>query len=729
MDDNLHLLKETRLHNTKVVIDGNNLYHLIFYNNHVDFLHGGDYDQYARKIKEFFTLLHSCKIQPYVVFDGGYEQDDKKFYTILERVKRRLEMAMDLAKGYRGKVMPLLAYETFKAVLLEINVPFVVCDFEADKEVGILANKLNCPVLSYDSDFYILSLSAGFIPFDSVNFTLQEDTREDGTVYHYLPARRYHVDNFVKFFPSLGKTVLSLLATLLGNDYVDIRIFHSFYSSVRLYEGKTQFRIPKSHTKMQKVISWLESLESYNEGIEKIMGTAVTPAQKETISLAIGKTMDAFTIDKSDSDFCLYSYFEDKHDTEMNSTEKELPPSRNSVRGYNGSSLPNWFLPKHRQGLIPQIFLDIITLHRIFTLPQVEHPKSQSSHQCSVQLRQLIYGILLSEDIAIEAKKGELLANRKYAVEEYSRQGLYLKKILVCPATTLEGYGPLPRLTEIPGILHTDRKNLLCQALNIPPFTTEEMTGDLELVLGIILYWIKNAQPKVTLNHLRAAVVCLIMLKVKWVLIHHGATGCEENMIEATVLDTSIEIVKEVRTKLHPYNAKPEHNRKHPVDSDLIHGFAQFQSCILVVLHLNYLLQRPFPSPYIPHIFSGTFLYNFCQELEKRRSPDMFICEMLAKDSKLPMVYQSLFDAVMKSLPSDDFTDDSKYKKRSKSHKKKGNANKGISSSSNNAESMVLSPKVKRKNKSGVQYVANCPLTNRFAGLDLSDDSQSESDQ
>jgi hypothetical protein len=522
--------------------------------------------------------------------------------------------------------------------------------------------------------------------------------------------------------------MLPLLATLLGNDYVDIRIFRSFYSSIRFHEGKTQFRIPKSHTKMQTVISWLESLESYNDGIDKILGTAGKPAQRETLSLAINRTIDAFTTDNSDSNFSLFSYFKDKHDTEACITDKELPPSGNSVRGYNGSPLPNWFLPKHRQGLVPQIFLDIITLHRIFILPQVEHPKSQSSYQCSVKLRQLIYGILLSEDISTESKKDELPANRKHAVEEYNRQGLFLKKVLISPATDLEGFGPLPRLTEIPGILHTDRKNLLSRALNIPSFTIKEMTGDLELVLGIILYWIKNAQPKVTLNHLRAMVVCLIMLKVKWVLIHHGATGCEENMIEAAVLDTPTETVKEVRTKLHPYNSKPDHNKKHPVDSDLIHGFAQFQSCILVVLQLNYLLQCPFPSPHIPHMFSGTFLYNFCLELEKRRNPEMFIKEVLAKDSKLPTVYQRLFDAVMKYLPLDDFTGDSKYKKRSKSHKKKGNADKGKASNSNNSESVVLSPKMKKKTRAGVQYVANCSLTNRFAGLDLSDDSQSESD-
>ncbi|XP_061198279.1 protein asteroid homolog 1-like [Saccostrea echinata] len=728
MDDNLHLLKEWRLHDTKVVIDGNNLYHLIFYNNHVDFLHGGDYDQYARKIKEFFTLLQSCNIQPYVVFDGGYEQDDKKFHTILGRVQQRLEMAIRLAKGQRGKVMPILAYETFKEVLLQIHIPFAVCDFEADKEIGILANDFDCPVLSYDSDFYILPLSAGFIPFDSVNFTLQENTREDGTAYHYLPARRYHVDNFVKFFPSLGRDVLPLLAALLGNDYVDIRIFQSFYSSVRSYEGRTQFRIPKSHLKIQKVISWLESLESYKEGIEKLMESAGSPAQKETISVAIRKTIEAFTTSATDSGCSLHKFFRDNYSTEMQSLEVKVPSSWNLVQGYNGSVIPSWFLPSHRQGILPPSFLDVITLHRIFLLLQVEHPKSQSSHQCSLKLRQLMYGILLSEDIAGLEKNDEVVVSRKCGVEEYDRVGLDLTKKIVLPARAFEGYGPVPRLPAIPDLLSSYKENFLRQALNIPLFDTEHMTKDLELVLGIILYWVRNAKPKVTVYHLQAAVVCLIMLKVKWVLIHRGPTGTRENLIETAVLETPTETVKEVRTRLHPYNARPEHSSKHPVDSELIHGFAQFQSCILVALQFNFLLQCPFPSPYTPHIFSGTFLYNFCQELQKRRSPDLFICEMLVKDSKLPQVYQCLYDVLINSLEPDGLLSDSKYKKRNKSHKDKGKKSKRNASGSSNSKSLELSPEVEKKTKLQVRYVANCQLTNRFAGLVLSDDSQGESD-
>lgn len=263
--------------------------------------------------------------------------------------------------------------------------------------------------------------------------------------------------------------------------------------------------------------------------------------------------------------------------------------------------------------------------------------------------------------------------------------------------------------------------------MDIPSFRLEHMSKDLEFVLGIVLYWIKNADPKVTVYHLKTVLVCLLMLKVKWVLIHHGATGCEENMIETAVLSMPTENIKEVRTKLHPYNARPEHSRKHPVDSDLIHSFAQLQTCILAAMHLNFLLLCPFPSPSISHLFSGTFLYNFCLELQKRRSPDMFINELLSKDSNLQQVYQCLLDAVMNVLDPEGLTGESKYKKRSKAHKSKSKKDKKTKLSACPPE--IVKPEVKKKPKTRAQYVANCPLANRFAFLDISDESLDESDE
>lgn len=105
----------------------------------MDFYHGGDYDQYAIEITEFFRLLHSCNIELYVVFDGGNDPKDMKFQTLQERMKQKLENAKRIAYRLRGRkrVMPILAFNTFKAVLKKLSIPFAVCEFEADREIAM----------------------------------------------------------------------------------------------------------------------------------------------------------------------------------------------------------------------------------------------------------------------------------------------------------------------------------------------------------------------------------------------------------------------------------------------------------------------------------------------------------------------------------------------------------------------------------------------------------------
>lgn len=656
MKSNPQLMEEIRLHDTEVVIDGNSLYHFVFYSNQLDFLHGGDYDQYAYKIIKFFNLLHCCNIQSYIVFDGGNDPSNMKFQTNHKRMKERLVMAMQLAKGYKGncKVMPIMAFDTFTAVLKNIKIPFAVCDFEADKEIAKLANKLNCPVLSNDSDFYIFPLTAGFIPLDSVCFP-EEKTRIVN-LEKFLTARIYHVNNFVDFFPLLGRKVLPLLSVLLENDYVDIQILKPFYSSIWRYEGDTQFSIPKTDKKTHKVILWLESLKTYENGTSAIKSKALTSQQLETISSALERTIKAFTFNATDSEFSLFPYF-----------KQDSSAIAKQIRWQKGSMNLEWYVCYHRQGILPPSSLDIITLRRKFLIPQVEDPNSTSSYRCSAKLREYMYGILLSEDIEDKGLTADMISD----VEEYDRKGHTLLSETVYALRTLTGYGELPYLSVIPNLSSSEKENILRRIIDMPSFSIDYMTKDLELVLGIVLFWIKRAKPHITIFHLHSILVCLIMLKLKWVLFHHGTTGCEKNLIEVTVLDMTGESLKEVFFKLNQYSAKIHHTTEHPVDSSVIHGFAQFQTCLMGTMHLNSLLMCPFPNPCIHHLFSGTFLYNVYLELKKQESADLFIHKVLLMESSLAQIHQCLFDAVINALDSKGIAAASRYFEECTDHTEK----------------------------------------------------------
>lgn len=264
---------------------------------------------------------------------------------------------------------------------------------------------------------------------------------------------------------------------------------------------------------------------------------------KKNISSAITATKEAFQTNASDTESYLYSYFTGKEDL-----------VGHPIRGHNGSVIPKWYVCHHRKGYISPSCLDIVTLHRKFLIPQVEDPKSSAtSYQCSVNLRKVLYGILLSEDNAGFDTNGGLPSNRKCAVVEFDRKGYIIHSKPIYPVKLETYFGKLPTISEIPDFSPSERENLIRIILNIPPFGINHMTKDLELILGIVLFWIKNSKRKVTISHLQSVLVCLIMLKVKWVLICKGPTGCEKNLIEAEVLDMNTEILEKVISNLNQY--------------------------------------------------------------------------------------------------------------------------------------------------------------------------------
>ena len=237
IDEHPKLLTDYKLHDIRVVIDGHNLFHFLYYYFNVSHQYGGDYDHYARCVRFFFQTFEQCGIEPIIVFDGGYEVDDRKLHTMLRRARERIHLGSFLSHAGRGRILPILAYETFKMVLDELGVRHVTCDNEADNEIAALANTWGCPVLSNDSDFFVFDLTHGFILLDYLNLTIQTsgkkksnsggDAGSSATEYKYLKAQIYTLSNLLANFPNMERTQIALFGTLLGNDYVPKKAFEA----------------------------------------------------------------------------------------------------------------------------------------------------------------------------------------------------------------------------------------------------------------------------------------------------------------------------------------------------------------------------------------------------------------------------------------------------------------------------------------------------------------------
>jgi len=87
--------ENVQLSDTKVVIDGNNLRFALYkWCPGLNHCFTGDYDKYDRYVQFFFGQLLACKIQPIVVFDGGYEKNDQKLNTVVHRLTEQTKNAV-----------------------------------------------------------------------------------------------------------------------------------------------------------------------------------------------------------------------------------------------------------------------------------------------------------------------------------------------------------------------------------------------------------------------------------------------------------------------------------------------------------------------------------------------------------------------------------------------------------------------------------------------------------
>lgn len=747
VDDNKNLfLSDYKLHDTKVIIDGSNLFHFLYYHYNVSYQFGGDYDRFARKCKRFFNILKDCSVTPVVVFDGGYNPDDRKLATVLERAnERRKRVGLVCSKG-RGCVLPILSYETFLQVLVELEVAHVSCIYEADREIAVLAKKWKCPVLSNDSDFFIYQLEGGFIPLDYINMTLclydsqkniasvlERKTVVGESQFVYIPVKYYNCERFLKLFKKDDNDyVLPLLGTLLGNDYVEISVLYSFYQSLRAPKCPSKKLIKtKASTRMEAVLHWVDNTENEEEALELIL-EGVAKEKRENLREVLVKSVSEYKdIDNFDS-FDLehfvtnvqngrfYITCENVYSECIETVESKI----SDLTDYYDRNLPQWFIRKLRSCEMNGSFLQNVCVnHRVVFNCQVEMLREISSYTCSRNLRSVIYGIVLNP-LKCDASDKPSQNNN---VVEFDRKGKNTKKFFVQPVDTLPGVSELPTLQTVPSLSEGDRRNILYAAFGVTSESLEKNVDEASQLFTLVLrLWINNAEPKVSESHLSALLICVIALHLKqldWLAMKKasGLTPFEPKMYP-DIVKACTEMGKERIEAFKRYTEKhfkrPELSSKIPRDNKVVHGYAQFQACFLDTRYFNQVLMNPICIPSPSMILNCTFVYNLCRDLEGRPCPERFCADILGKDSPLHSLFLSWKQSVI-SLCRDTSFDGGKrkmegLKKKSKSRTKAKKSKKEECSEQKNDWSLS-------EEEVGETMTLNCDVSNKFSLLGLQD--------
>lgn len=638
-----------QLHDTYLVIDAYCLAcHLYKWHSKCNDCFGGDYDKYAHTVYKFFALLQECNITPIVIFDGGYE--DRKLKTVYDRMEQRIRLAKNLNAVTEGglNMFPLFVRELFKDIVLRLNLKAVKCDFEGDYEIACVARILGCPAMSYDSDFYLFDVE--YIPFSTVE--LQACVNKEKV--KYVPCKMYKLERFLNSFGGLNRSNLPLLGILLGNDYIRRSTFNSFYEHIKL--AKRKGVRSDQQRRIFAIVNWLKH-ETFESALAKILGR-MKAKRRRLISRRIKQIAKGYictdseimkylgiTTENSNTEIeevttlvdklTGYSINEemteeiedvdDEEDEDEKSDEEEVEETQ-----WGEITVPEWFFENFRQCKYPSSFMDILFRNTYYFTPQVENYALPCSHEISFDILAAIHAILK--------------ANSKEGLCYFLRHGEDgIKKSYLAPSKH-----NLPSLKEIYNMEISKRKKLLFNVLNITTSFYEILDifpPTWQLYIISVKYWFESAKPQALNYHLYALLLCAITIqccdkkvgfyrstkkflnkyegKIKSLQSSSLTNTCQKMSLDEISFNDALMCLHTLIDYFQlDYRMKASMKL---FDVTIVHAFAQFQSCLLHINHLNSLLNCPFESTVISDFYDGTFVYNACTNFAKRTCIETYV--------------------------------------------------------------------------------------------------------
>ncbi|KAK3085215.1 hypothetical protein FSP39_000049 [Pinctada imbricata] len=683
MHNQQQFFRNHRLCNTKLVIDGNSIKHFMFNHQTTDFVHGGDYDEIDQQINEFFQKLRMCNISPYVMLDGGFDPDDRKLNTTLRRKREQIRRNRVIARGGSEEIRPIFDNEVLKCRMRKLDIPFIVTEFEADYDMALLANDLDCPVLSRDSDFYVFPVKRGYIHMDYLDCNVKNKTNiRMGIIENYLECQIYYSQDLVcDHFPGLGDDGLSLLATLAGNDYVEPgtydTIIQKAFNDNRRMKFEEMERL-QTGRRLELCIEFLRIPYTIDEALNILFLSHGTNLNQKRAREKFEHYMEFYTLRSGSTPLRVFDFFHPRKSV-------TATPSDN-IRSVDGREMPNWMLDRHRRGRIGNFELDVFVKRRVCLKTPVEETRMQGVFDSTRSIRQITYGIIVKgypyssktttpttdhendeafnsycdEEVSqpvthttqcwVDREEGD--SDNKYSVEEYTREGEKLHRFLVKANLNVNS------LSEVPVMSKYARKQVISMALDVDFDLLKPFSDKWRLLIGVLIFWMREGTSVPQIEHAKALISCIAVLSIKENLmklrdLRFGRKSTRDNYqpysLDNAISKMSISDLKHIYLSFFSFFRRIDRT-KNPTNLSIVHIFQEFQAILKSVMSLNEFLMAPFPSINLTETYRGSFVYSLATELQSRGDQDEFLEEKFQRGSPVQVAVGAIQNAVFSSL-------------------------------------------------------------------------------
>lgn len=627
-------MKSFELHDCYLLVDGNNICALLYVNGTTgDSIFGGNYDEYYKIVKQFFLNFKKCNITPIVLFDGGHET--KKIKTVLTRAKAKMDCLKALARKYSStKFFPPFMRDVFIDVMEELEIVFIQCDLEADSEIATVARALNCPVLSYDSDFYIYDVL--YIPFNAISIEPVTVKLPDKKLRHFIQCSIFDTKTFLSEFDGLGKSLLPILTTVLGNDYTDSSVFDSFFKNIFQRNPMKMNR----QTIIHSFLSWLKH-KNFDSAVKGILHHLKIDEAK--------KVMNAIN-------FNLYNYNSGLVSPSVFSEIKKLVDEKKSTislqQKKSDYNMPLPIQMLFKKGQINPFVTDLINLRSYFTSVIVEDFSQNSCHLLCLNIIKAIFAIL-----------------RKYTEKNLCVFKMYRRvKSKYLPLEVNISSFDLQFNEDIYNEPSHVRFELFYNILNFNSEDVEKVSAfnsTWSLFVIAFIFWAKSLKAICTCQA-HAMLLMAVANQVVQKKVGHYETCSSLKKQHKSLLEKykNIKVVKDNNkndfekmlisvTKLECLMAQKaliplRHTSSAAKNSEFflstIYLFNCFQSCLLHICQLNALLNLPLPHLKVHEFYSGTLLYNLYINIKKDVKCENYGMKILTNAPNVQKIYVYLYE-------------------------------------------------------------------------------------
>lgn len=636
------LLRPYELKDTYLIIDGCNLVWQ-FYRMHMKNLcaFGGDYDVLHYELKTFFMNLAKCNVKPIVIFDGSLEK--RKLNTINKRCRVKVAELRKFSKScWTGVFLPLFTSDVLVQVLEELNITKVRCLFEADKDIAALANYLNCPVLSQDSDFYIYDVL--YIPFETLDIQL----RGSGSNLH-MQCKIYDVTNLLSEFEGLTKPMLPLLAALLGNDYAENHVYFQFFQHVILPKST------QSSYSQRQILGLFHYLKS--ETFESAKKLILSHVKKEKMDKAIEIINDSVSNYKHQLPSIL-SLLKNKNipevDKNADSVVMEVPDLL--------LKLPEKLMNHFYNCKVGRFVIDMVNLNSYYLTFQVEDVRQDSSHCISVP-------IIVAIDVYLKN-----LTGIKKPLWLFWKMNYRFRKFEI-DHTSIDCFSGID-IKNLMDESDSVKKKVFYRVLSLNEndiSVLDFFDNNWALFAMSVIYWAKNRAKLLCDTHiyvvLLMAVGNFVQSQVGYYrnyqsFMRHKA-GKLNRLLKEKIPDPVVsgssfsELLKTIpavefyiftRHFIKVRQTSEEVTSRGYLIST-IHLFASLQSVLHHVKEFNSILNFPFPDIVVSELYSGTLLYNLYYLTNKRSNALNYLMENLRDSPNISSIFRILTEKFAAYIP------------------------------------------------------------------------------